>query len=249
MSQLIKDANCLIVDTETTGIGPSAEVIEVGLILYSIGDQCVLESLSYVLPTARENAAIGINKIPQAALSKASLVDIHRFHIPLANHMKARSSFFVSHNAEFDQRFIQPSVGRPWLCTQFDFEWARASRPALGLAQLAHEYGISPPASHRALLDCYVIAELFNRSADLPAQFARALRPSAIVEVAPDYVEVADKLGVSFKAHGFKCDGQRWTRRIAVEDIEKLPFPIVVIKRMRPAEEDLLCALMSSSQL
>ena len=55
----------LILDTETSGLDDTAQIIEVGAILYSVENQCVLQELSTLFP-ALKNDAEYVNRIEEA---------------------------------------------------------------------------------------------------------------------------------------------------------------------------------------
>jgi len=209
---------CLIVDTETTGLDPAKDaVIEIGCILYSVEHQTSLVSFSSLIPNVTENPCENINRIPSAALAAMGAI----YYAPFSPMIDA-ADVLVAHNADFDQSFLRDEWrSKPWACTRFDFAWPRQMRDGESLATLVLAHGIGVMSAHRALTDCQLIAALFDRMTDLPAMFARAMRPKGtfVAMVSYDDREKA-------KAAGFQWEAatKRWFRRMAIEDAAALPF-------------------------
>lgn len=220
---------CLIIDTETSGLGDDAELIEIGLILYSVKNQCTLQEFSTLLP-ASKNEAESINRIKPAALSEMAGVDSDHVARCYADLAYTKADALIAHNAEFDRpRFLTWLFGKdgprlataPWLCTMSDFKWPLATREQGSLINLALDHGIGVASAHRALTDCRLIASLFDRMSDLQQMFQIALRPKGLFQalVSYDDRELA-------KQAGFKWNGRdrTWTRTMALEDAAQLQF-------------------------
>lgn len=216
----------LIIDTETTGLDAAKDrVIEVGCILFDVEHATPLVSYSTLLP-ATDNPAESINRIPAAALREIGSAEGEPWGAVAA--LAAKASAFVAHHAEFDRRFVPPSVGDllPWVCSKDDLAWPRstgASRPSLVALALAHDLGVAH--AHRALADCDLISRLLIRArelgVDLAAMLARGLRPKATVVALVSYDD-----RMKARDAGFQWDpvGRAWSRRMAVEDLPALPF-------------------------
>ncbi|HEX7330361.1 MAG TPA: 3'-5' exonuclease [Pyrinomonadaceae bacterium] len=218
----------LIIDTETNGLDDTAQVIEVGAILYSVENQCTLQEISTLLP-ALKNEAESINRIKATALGEIELTRSVSFAQELLFAMSKAADVFVAHNAEFDSKKLLgdtrfPLASLPWLCTMSDFKWPLATREQGSLINLALDHGIGVASAHRALTDCRLIAALFDRMSDLPAMFTVAMRPKALfVGLQPfDDNQLA-------KDAGFKWDRlvpRKWSRMMAIEDATALSFPV-----------------------
>ena len=217
---------CLIIDTETSGLEESASVIEVGAILYSVDNQCVLQEMATLLP-AEANEAEPVNRIKLAALREIAFMRSAAFSLELLFAMSKSADVYVAHNAEFDSKRVfgntdfLPLASLPWLCTMSDFKWPLATLETGSLINLALDHGVGVASAHRALTDCRLIASLFDRMADLPAMFQVAMRPKGLFQalVSYDDRELA-------KAAGFKWNGteKTWTRQLALEDAAQLSF-------------------------
>lgn len=216
---------CLIIDTETNGLEDDAVIIEVGAILYSVTNQCSLQEFSSLLP-AESNDAEKINRISVAALAEVEEMSTF-FAREMLTNMSMCADAYIAHNAEFDSRLIAASAlglpDRPWLCTMSDFKWPLATREQGSLVNLALDHGIGVASAHRALTDCRLIASLFDRMEDLQGMFEIAMRPKGLFQAMVPF-ERKDEA----KAAGFKWDGaaRTWTRTMAVEDAERLPFMV-----------------------
>lgn len=219
----------LILDTETTGLDPEKDaVIEVGAILYSVGSASALTSFSTLL-AAGANPAEPINRISEAALAEAGGVLSRENAWLYVFSMAEKADAIIAHNAEFDRRFAPDPLrkGRPWICSKNDLEWPKQTALGMSLVglALAHDLGVSH--AHRALTDCDLLSRLLTRAqelgTDLGKMLARGMRPKceAIAMVSYDEREKA-------KTAGFSWDpGRRvWFRRMAIEDVAALPFPV-----------------------
>lgn len=215
---------CLIIDTETSGLDDSAELIEVGMILYSVTNQSSLVEFATLLP-ATKNDAEPINRIKPAALQEIAVVgEKSSIVLDLMN----AADCYVAHNAEFDAAVLKRwsmffTDDKPWLCTMADFKWPLATREQGSLINLALDHGIGVSSAHRALTDCRLIAALFDRMTDLLAMFEVAMRPKGLFQalVSYDERELAKQKG--FKWQG---DSKKWIRQMAIEDAAALSFPV-----------------------
>lgn len=218
---------CLILDSETTGLEDTAQVIEVGAILYSVENQISLQEVATLLP-CETNEAEAINRIKVPALLEIAYTKTVSGATSLLRDMANAADCYIAHNAEFDQKqlaktdlYLRSDI--PWLCTKADFRFPLATSEQPSLINLALEHGIGVSSAHRALTDCRLIAALFDRMADLPAMFEVAVRPKGLFQAIVPF-ERKDEA----KAAGFRWNSQdrTWTRQMAVEDAEALKFPV-----------------------
>lgn len=215
---------CLILDTETTGLDDSAQLIEIGVILYSVKNQCSLQEFSTLLP-ATSNDAEPINRIKVAALLE--MVSVGEKTSVLLDFLNA-SDCVVAHNAEFDRGVLKRwslffDGDLPWLCTMADFKWPLATRGQGSLINLALEHGIGVASAHRALTDCRLIASLFDRMDGLQEMFQVAMRPRGLFQALVSYDDREQA-----KQAGFRWNGadRTWTRTMAIEDAAQLGFQV-----------------------
>ena len=225
-------SRALIIDTETNGLGDTAQVIEVGAILYSIENQCVLQELATLLP-ALVNEAEPINRIKAGALTEIEEPRSVSFALELLFAMSKAADVYVAHNAEFDSkkmigdsRFL-PLASLPWLCTMADFKWPLATREQGSLINIALDHGVGVASAHRALTDCRLIAALFDRMDDLQSMFRVAMRPKGLFQALVSYEdrELAKQAGFRWYP-----ESKRWMRSMAVVDAQALPFRVSQIE-------------------
>ncbi|MGB3494238.1 MAG: 3'-5' exonuclease [Elainellaceae cyanobacterium] len=229
--------NLLIIDTETTGTDPTQDrVIEIGAVLYSAIHQSTLYQLSFLL-YAPDNAAEPINRIPPAAL--LVLPDaLQQKPLQLLQNMAAEASYVVAHNADFDTQWfddtnlpiLRDCSQNPlqWLCSMADMNWPKQSRSGQSLINLALDHGIGISSAHRALTDCQLLAELFNRLTpyEMSDLVNQALRPKALFRALVSYDNRQLAKNEGFKWH---AEDKTWRRRLAIEDADQLPFQVVQI--------------------
>jgi DNA polymerase-3 subunit epsilon len=208
--------NVCIIDLETTGLDPEKdEVIEVGAILYSVKYQTVLEQFSTLLGV-KENPMESINRIPTQSTWEGS--DLRAKDLLYG--FLERSDYFVAHNKEFDSKWpLLDFVNVPWLCTYEDFIWPHNSKPS-NLITTALNHGIGVTKAHRALSDCQLIAELFDRTEDLQGLFERAIaranepRYLVIAQVSFDQKDLAKSAGFYWQP-----DGKLWVKKLRESDL------------------------------
>lgn len=173
--------NVLIVDTETTGLRPDNgdKVIEIAAILYNIKHKTVLQNFSTLFP-CEANPVEDINGIKAEATRASFALETVNAHL-LA--MVRHSDAIVAHNAEFDKKFIRTLFiwneysQLPWICTKKDFKWPmKLYRNRL--QDVCQGIGVPYVDAHRALNDCRLIAECFNKVSDLQQRIDDALDTS-----------------------------------------------------------------------
>lgn len=226
----------LIVDLETTGLIPeNSKVMELGAILYSVQNACVIQQLSTLFPVS-ENPAQKINKINVQA---TQMVDDYSISLEQFRHWVDIADFMVAHNAEFDKQWfgfgLLPEINKPWLCTYDDFVWSKNEKPT-SLINTVLNYGIGVNNAHRALTDCQLIAALFDRVSEsgefeeiLTEAIERSKEPkkTVIAKVSYDDRNLAKQF--RFK---WNPDKKAWLKEIRLSDLTKeqvhYPFQITL---------------------
>jgi DNA polymerase-3 subunit epsilon len=217
--------NVLLLDTETTGLDDTAVCIEVAALLYSVPHAATIKAYSSLI-FATENPAFDVNRIPPALLAHAPPADMVW---PAVGDLVDEAGAIVAHGAEFDRRFVPPSVmgGTPWICSMEDLLWPRAQKPGESLVKLAlaHDLGVSH--AHRAMVDCDLLARLLTRAAEMGADLeqllARGLRPKGRFQA---LVSFHDKDLAKDAGFRWEPEARRWVRTMAIEDTGALPFPV-----------------------
>lgn len=222
----------LILDTETSGLDPAKDkLLEVGLVLYSIEHRAIIHTASLLVDQPREELDPESEKIHGIPLAMLHLGETESRVDRMIRWAAADADAFVAHNADFDSQWLAPEVAssNPWICTCNDVVWPRAA-DSRSLTNIALAHGVAVVDAHRALADCMTIARLLTRVAelghDVRALLEPGLRPkTTVVSLAP--FEEKDVV----KHNGFRWapEQRAWWRRLATEDVAKLPF------RTRPA--------------
>ncbi len=230
----------LLYDCETNGLDPDKDqVVEVAGLLWSVQHESTVSGFSFCV-RAEHNDAQAVNGIPADMLLSHGVAQAEAWTRVQA--WMGRADAVVAHNAGFDRSFARPHLSgvmrdKPWICTQDDVDWPRASKSQqLTDILLAHGLGISH--AHRALVDVMNLARLFERVAELGLRprplLERAMRPKtryrALVTFATN--QLAKQAGFRWDP-AMVYDGMRkpggWWRRIAPEDLAgmKLRFEVV----------------------
>lgn len=213
----------LILDTETTAVGPEAKVIEVGVILWSVRHATRLNAYSSLI-YGTSNPAVHVNGIPESALAEGA--DEESVWARLSGWLE-RADAIIAHQSDFDRRF-PPSgwdQGKPWICSMTDIEWPYSRKKKL--VDIVLDHGLGVARAHRALTDCELIERTLERchvmGHDVEDMLRQASRQKALFKALVSY-EDREKA----KACGFDWDKEqkRWTKRIFVEDANAFPFPV-----------------------
>jgi DNA polymerase III epsilon subunit-like protein len=138
----------------------------------------------------------------------------------------------VCHGVEFDRRMVPASILStvPWICSMDGGIWPHGSAKRESLVSLALSAGLGISSAHRAAADVDILARLFTRMHELGvpinAMLQRGLRPRGRFVVAERGFDEARNAMV--KANGFTWDAGRreWSRTMAIEDAEDLPFRV-----------------------
>jgi DNA polymerase-3 subunit epsilon len=212
----IKLMNLLILDTETTGLPPEGQLIEVAAILYSVEHRAILQQISTLLPV-QANPQFGLNGI-SAELSQEVPIDAHTW---FESWWMGEADYAIAFNASFDKQFL-PSIDLPWLCALEDFDYKPYKRQSLVQLAVAHHVPICN--AHRALDDCRLLAEIFSRREDLEEMIEKALRPKVLVKALVTYEQrhLASQAGFLWDKPELIL--KAWARRMAEEDTEQLNF-------------------------
>lgn len=181
----------LFIDLETTQDKP----VEIGLIAYDTEHQCMVSCFSTLL-YADVQPEISVHKIPTAAILGQGWLDGNT--LELANILcgtiwcENDFSYVLAHNAKFEQQYIDTSI--PWLCTYKDFDlFPQGYAGKRDLISLAQWHGVGVSVSHRAIYDCLLMVEIFNRIDNLPREIDYALRPK-VEWIAPLYDKEGNKI-------------------------------------------------------
>jgi DNA polymerase III epsilon subunit-like protein len=175
----IKTNNCVWLDTETTGLSSSDEIIEISICTH---DKRVLFNsiLSSKVPcTAQARALHGItdeqiaNGMPIES-AKSALVEL------------LEGKTIISFNVDFDCKMIFQTIGlktkkrfcvMKWSQSILDYEkWPR-------LEKVCERLKIKQPEAHRSLSDVITTIDVFNKLFDLTTNHKNLLRDFALIDL------------------------------------------------------------------
>lgn len=183
----IKVGNCLWLDTETTGLSSSDEIIELSICMHD--KRVVFDSIlsSKVNCTVQARAVHGITDEQIASgmpieSAKAALIEL------------LEGKTIISFNADFDCKMLFQSFGitvkkrfcvMKWSQSVLDYEkWPR-------LGKVCERLNIKQPEAHRSLADTITTIEVFNKLVDLTSNHKSLLRDFALIDL-----KVIEQLGV-----------------------------------------------------
>ena len=221
----------LIVDTETTGLNKDKdEVIEVGCILFDVSSRCVLSQLSFLLPVSSNNAEY-INRISPKV---SNIPQPWEESINLFSRIVEHCDLIIAHNVEFDKKWFGqgklPTLNKKWVCSLDDINWSfkksLKSRPSI--TDLALAFEIPVWNLHRALSDCYYLAEVFKRCENLEEMLSKAAEPRYLYKALVSYED-----RFLAKDAGFKWNSPvqgAWTRKLSEYEAINLDFKVEILK-------------------
>ena len=215
----------LLVDTETSSLpeDPGARLVEIGAVWWSIDLGVVLATWSELVE-GPSNEAIGINKIPVESLAygltRDQALDALRSRV-------VRADLVVCHNVAFDSFFLG-DLGKPYLCSMSAFEWPGVD-PGASVLRTAAGLEVPIVKQHRALTDCLLLADCFERvhakegAEGVRERLRRALRPRSrcVAQTTFAQKDITKKAGFRWNS-----DMKSWWKDVVDEEIGKLPFQV-----------------------
>ena len=215
----------LLTDTETTSLpeDPKARLVEIGCVWWSIDLGVTLANWSELVE-GLTNEAEAVNGIPPAALA---------YGLPREHALEglrgrvARADLVVCHNVAFDSFFLG-DLGKPYLCSCYQFEWP-GIEPGSSVLRTAAGLGVPIIEQHRALTDCILLAKCFEKlhakegPDGIRERLRLALRPRTRCVAMTTYAQK----DITKKA-GFRWNGEAksWWKDVVDEEIPKLPFAV-----------------------
>jgi DNA polymerase-3 subunit epsilon len=226
----------LIVDTETTGLLHERDTcIEVGCVEYSLNYLSVLGCFSAVIACDADNSeASKINHIHPDLMQAAYGREAAAVWRAMES-MGRRADAALAHNSDFDKGWVPTDhliAQLPWIDTCYGVDWPLQSKKSGTLINLALEHGLGVVDPHRALSDCLLIARLLTRCGelghDVHAMLDRGLRPMKTFKALVSYEQRESAKEAQFR---WQPKQKIWTRKMAVEDAQSLPFRVEAIEK------------------
>ena len=150
----------LLIDTETTGLSKTDEVIEISLSLYEVNiENNSTEKIAFY--TGRRCPSVQINPRAQK-VHKISISDLigKDFDHEKVNSLLDNADILIAHNAAFDARMLEPIYPNikklHWRCTLKQWPWPTYSGKSL--ASIATELNISRVHAHSAEGDVNILS-------------------------------------------------------------------------------------------
>ena len=215
----------LLCDTETSGLPeePHARLVEIGCVWWSIDLGVTLCNWSELIE-GPSNEAIKINGIPESALAYG----LTRDHaLEGLRSRVARADLVVCHNVAFDSHFLG-DLGKPYLCSCYQFEWPDVE-PGSSVLRTAAGLGVPIVKQHRALTDCLLLADCFERvhakegPDGVRERLRLAMRPRSRYVAQVSYERRHLAKDVRFR---WNDPMKSWWKDLVDEEITKLPFQV-----------------------
>ncbi len=144
-------------DTETTGLRGSDEVIEFAIVLFRYDiTRRELRVIDRYHGLREPSCAIdpGAEKVHGISVDQ---VRGKRLKDRMVRRILRKADFLIAHNAAFDRRFVEklyPETQRfRWYCSMNGIRWKKKGFASKGLQQLMANHGIETERGHRALDD------------------------------------------------------------------------------------------------
>lgn len=151
-----------VIDTETTGLGDDAKIIEFSLIKVSLTSDGTICDIGLPM-TQLEDPGVPLTAEIEAITGISDeMVHGRRFDDRTLADAIEDVDAFVAFNAAFDAKMWRrrfPGHGHPWICALRDFDWAASGHNERSLSSILAAKGHFYPA-HRAEADAWALAVL-----------------------------------------------------------------------------------------
>lgn len=217
------------IDVETTGIHETAEIIEIGVVLYDSDSKSKISEASVLFrPDVWDEKAEKSRETHH--ITKGILIkygkDIKDYDI--MNLMGVRPEYIISHNAEFEKKMLSkhwPFLNEIlWICTMRDLDHSLFTKyKSWALQHLATDYKVNIIEEHRALDDARTCGALFMKhNIDDVIRFINGEKYTGLIKTQNEPEEIITEL---------KRAGCRWSP--AEQRWVLLDKPKSVIERLR----------------
>ena len=182
-----------ILDTETTGLDPSSQVLELAIIrcgVDSLGNLCGIDEIvdEFNDPGFEIPADVGELTGITDDMVRGKHIDIGK-----VAHILRGNPVIIAHNAEFDRNFfgrVFTNDSYEWSCSVKCCNWSNMGFSGSNLGMLLLQEGFFFDA-HRAYMDCLALAMLF---CIIPASLTEILSPHVQVIAGGNSFDVKNKL-------------------------------------------------------
>jgi len=219
----------LVLDTETTGIDPTADkLIELGLLLFEYSRESC--QIGRVLGSYNGLEDPGV-PIPAQATAIHHITDEmvrgQRLDEAAIERLLDGVGVVIAHNAGFDRPFVEARLplfaNLPWACSLREVPWDAAGIGSAKLEYLAYRSGFFYEG-HRAQVDCCALLEVLRRplgqtgASGLKPLLDSAREPSLRLWALGSPFDSKDRL----KARGYRWEGEKrcWYREVARRELD-----------------------------
>ena len=192
----------VILDTETTGFWPDAEVLELAIVRCGVDASGNLCSVDEMLDEFNDPGF----EIPAEIGELTGITDdmVRGKHVDGAKveHMLRGDPVIIAHNARFDRPFFEklfPDDYHEWACSMEYCDWSGRGFSGRGLGVLLQQEGFFFDA-HRAYMDCLAVAALMHI---VPGSLAEILAPPTKIVAGGNAFNIKEDL----KARRYRWDG------------------------------------------
>lgn len=223
-------SNILIIDTETTGLEPHDEIIEVALAILDLDTKSVIACGSTIIKSDVPNLAEFVNGITPPMIEKG--LDRGFMSPWLADYVEAFNPLMVvAHNADFDKGMLTKAgveLELQWICSKEDLGLRTGA--STKLSHIGVDAGIPIVRLHRALDDTLLLAEILSKIDNLPSALLEAVQPKALFRA--DVVYQTRQLA---RDAGFRWnpEEQHWEKKMPrdtpIEKTDDRPFRVYKI--------------------
>ena len=233
-----------VVDTETTGLGADARMIELAVVKMALDEEGQVCEISPPL-SALEDPGIALTPAVEmlTGISTEMLVD-KAFNEELLAHHLDDVDVLVAFNAAFDARFWRhrfPRLRHPWICALRDYDWASTGHTERTQAAIWAAKGHFYPA-HRAASDTWALAMLLaTQAADGRTVAVNLIDAGRQVDYRVSAVNAPFGKREPLKERGYRWDSQRrvWKIDVRREGLEaELLWLDQLFPLIRPAVEE-----------
>lgn len=209
-----------VVDSETTGISETDELIEIAVVRMGFdgdGQLCEIEPPLVQLEAPSRPLSAEVKEL--TGLTDDILIG-RRFDERELAAAVGDVDAIVAHNARFDARFWRnrfAGLRHPWACSQRDIDWPALGVRGQSLTALLGDRGFFYSA-HRAASDAWAVAMLLI----MPGPDGRALGAHLVDRARRDTFQIQAIQAPYDCRHALKARGYRWiaARRVWAIEVE-----------------------------